>query len=83
MCPEKRQSFVNISLTRNTISVRISELAADIDGLLKKKMVSFVTFSVTIDESADIAQLALFIRGVDARLPVTEEFVQLVPMKES
>ena len=40
-------------------------------------MVYFVASSVTIDESidiTDIAQLALFIRAVDARLTVTEEF---------
>ena len=46
-------------------------------------MASFVAFSVAIDESTDITdilQLAIFIRGVGARLPVTEEFVQLVPM---
>ena len=38
-----------------------------------------MTFSVTIDESTeitDIAQLAIFIRGVDASLTVTAEFVE-------
>ena len=28
----------------------------------------------------DVAQLAIFIRGVDETLTVTEEFVELVPM---
>ena len=44
---------------------------------------SFVVFSVAIDESVDItdvAQLEIFIHGLDANLTVTEEFVQLVPM---
>ena len=43
----------------------------------------FFAFSIAIDESTDItgiAQLAIFIRGVDASLTVTEEFVDLVPM---
>ena len=46
-------------------------------------MASFVAFLVAIDESTDItyiAQPTIFIRGVDACLTVTEEFVQLVPM---
>ena len=44
---------------------------------------SFVTFSVALDEStdiADIAQLAILIRGVDETLSVAEEFLELVPV---
>ena len=37
-------------------------------------------FSVAIDESTDMSQLALVIRGVDETLTVTEEFLELVPM---
>ena len=79
MSPEKLQSFASISLTRSTIS----DLAANIDGQLKEKVAYFVAFSVAILEStdiADIAQLAIFIRGVDASLTFTEEFVQFVPI---
>ena len=42
-----------------------------------------MAFSIAIDESTDvtdIAQLAVFIHGVDASLTVTEEFIKLVPM---
>ncbi|XP_061686716.1 general transcription factor II-I repeat domain-containing protein 2-like, partial [Syngnathoides biaculeatus] len=56
---------------------------ADLDHQLKRKVRSFVAFSVAIDESTDItdvAQLAIFIRGVDKTLNVTEEFLELVPM---
>ncbi|XP_019748223.1 general transcription factor II-I repeat domain-containing protein 2-like [Hippocampus comes] len=83
VCPEKRHAFANISLTRNTVADRISELSADLDHQLKRKVGSFVAFSVAIDESTDItdvAQLAIFIRGVDKTLNVTEEFLELVPM---
>ncbi|XP_065809432.1 GTPase IMAP family member 7-like [Labrus bergylta] len=41
---------------------------------------------VAIDESTDItdvAQLAIFIRGVDDTLTITEEFVELVPMMDT
>ncbi|CAI5669799.1 unnamed protein product [Oreochromis niloticus] len=42
--------------------------------------------NVAIDEGTDItdvAQLAIFIRGVDDTLTVTEEFVELVPMTDT
>ena len=83
VCLERRQSLTDISMTWNVISSCISDLAASIDGQLKEKVASFVAFSVAIDKSSDItdiAQLATFICGVNAWLAVTEEFVQLVPM---
>uniref|UniRef100_A0A674DXZ8 SPIN-DOC-like zinc-finger domain-containing protein n=1 Tax=Salmo trutta TaxID=8032 RepID=A0A674DXZ8_SALTR len=86
VCPEKRQAFANISLTRNTVADRISDLSVDLDSQLKQKVKSFIGFSVAIDESTDItdvAQLAIFIRGVDDTLTVTEEFVELVPMTDT
>ena len=43
-------------------------------------------FSVTIEENTDVrdvAQLAIFIHKVDDILTITEEFVELVPMKNN
>ena len=83
VCPEKCQSIANISLTRCTISDRFSAHENEIIGLLREKVASFVVFSVAIDQSADITnvgQLEIFIHGVDASLPVTEELVLLVSM---
>ncbi|XP_037787433.1 general transcription factor II-I repeat domain-containing protein 2-like [Penaeus monodon] len=76
VCPEKHQAFANISLTRNTVADRISDLAEDLDSQLK----------LAIDESTeitDVAQLVIFIRGVDDTLTVTEEFVELVPITDT
>ena len=59
--------FANISLTRNTVAERISDISANLDSQLKKKVKLFVIFSVALDESTDIsdvAQQAIFIRGV-------------------
>ena len=59
-----------------------SDISANLDSQLKKKVKSFVTFSVALDESTDISdvvQQAIFIRGVDETLSVTE-FLGLVPM---
>ena len=71
------------SLTRNTVEGRVSDISANLDSQLKKKVKSFVIFSIVLDESTDIsdvAQQAIFIRGVDETLSVTEEFLGLVPM---
>ena len=60
----------------------VSDISANLDSQLKKKVESFVIFSVALDEStdiSDIAQQAIFIRGVDETLSVTEEFLGLVP----
>lgn len=74
--PEKRQAFANISLTRNTVADRISELSADLDSQLKCKVESFRAFSVGTDESTnirDVAQLAIFICGGDEWPPLQIE----------
>ena len=75
--------FANISLMRNTVAERFSDISANLDSQLKKKVRSFVIFSVALDESTDIsnvAQQAIFIPGVDETLSVTVEFLGLVPM---
>jgi len=53
------------------VAGRISDISANLDSQLKNKVKSFVIFSVAVDESTDIsdvAQLAIFIRGVDETL---------------
>lgn len=86
VCPEKRQAFANISLSRNTVAERIEDLAGDLNNQLKDRVKSFIAFSIAIDEStdvSDVAQLGIFICGVDASLTITEEFVALVPMTDT
>ena len=83
VCPEKREALANVSLSRNTVADRIGEFAGDLSSQLKDKVKSFIAFTIAIDESndvTDVAQLGIFIRGVDATLTVTEEFVALVLM---
>jgi len=65
------------------VAERISDISANLDSQLKNKVKSFVAFSIVLDESTDISditQLAIFIRGIDETLFVTEEFLGLVPM---
>ena len=50
---------------------RILDLSVNLDSQLKNKVKSFVTFLVALDEStdiSDIAQQAIFIRGIDETL---------------
>ncbi|KAL0152419.1 hypothetical protein M9458_052142 [Cirrhinus mrigala] len=76
VCPDKKQAFANISLSRNTTASRVDELGTDLQIQLKEKDNDLIAYSLAIDESADrtdTAQLSIFIRGVDAQLSVTEE----------
>ncbi|XP_068580201.1 general transcription factor II-I repeat domain-containing protein 2-like [Cebidichthys violaceus] len=83
VCPEKRQAFLNVSLSRNTVADRVRHLAANLQQQLVGKGKDFMAYSLAADEStdtSDTAQLSVFIRGVDSSLCVTEEFLGLHPM---
>jgi hypothetical protein len=84
ICPEKTQSFINIPLSRHTITRRVNEIGDDLREQLKAKIQGFAAFSLAFDESTDvrnISQLAVFIRGVGKDLLISEEFLDLIPMK--
>ena len=84
ICPEKKETFVKISLSRQTITRRVEELGNSIEETLIAKTRKFLSYSLALDESTDVrstAQLALFVRGVDDDFEVTEELAAIVPMK--
>ena len=86
VCPDNRQLFSNVSLSRNTIAERVDELSINLKEQLVKKGKEFIAYSLAVDEStdiSDIAQLSIFIRGVDSSLSVTEEFLALRPMHDT
>jgi hypothetical protein len=83
LCSDKKQIFANVSLSRNTVADRVCEMATDVKTQLIEKGKDFVAFSLAIDESndtTDTAQLAIFIRGVDSNLNVTEEILDMKSM---
>ncbi|XP_027132797.1 general transcription factor II-I repeat domain-containing protein 2-like [Larimichthys crocea] len=83
VCPEKKQAFLNVSLSRNTVAERACELATNLQEQLMRKGEDFVAYSLAVDESSDTsdtAQLSIFIRGVDSNLCVTEELLGLKSM---
>lgn len=47
----------------------------NLNSRLKQKVKSFIAFSIVSTHITDVAQLAIFSRGVDDMLTVTEEFV--------
>ncbi|XP_076812884.1 general transcription factor II-I repeat domain-containing protein 2B-like [Clavelina lepadiformis] len=73
-----------ISLSPNTVASRVTDLAANVEKQLFATVKDFEAFSIYLDESTDVsdtAQCAVFIRGVDYILNLTEEFLELIPLK--
>ena len=83
VCQDKRQAFLNVSLSRNTVADRTCELATNLHEQLMEKGKDFIAYSLAVDESCDTSgtvQLSISIRGVDSSLCVTEELLGLKSM---
>uniref|UniRef100_UPI003590241A general transcription factor II-I repeat domain-containing protein 2-like n=1 Tax=Myxine glutinosa TaxID=7769 RepID=UPI003590241A len=86
VCPEQRSAFENVSLSSRTVRRRIEDMSENVHDSLKTRSSNFVAFSLALDESTDTkdtAQLSVFIRGVTADFQVCEEFLQLVPLRDT
>ena len=86
LCPNQKKLFEGISLSPNTVATRVTELAADVEKQLLATAKNFEAFLIALDESTDVsgtAQCAVFIRGVDRSLNITEEFLELIPLKST
>lgn len=65
---------------------RIADLGEDVLRQLMERCSKFIEFSLALDESTDItdvAQLAIFVRGVDSDLVVTQELLDVIPLKDT
>ncbi|XP_031655934.1 general transcription factor II-I repeat domain-containing protein 2-like [Oncorhynchus kisutch] len=58
VCPEKKQAFSNVSLSRNTVADRTCDLATNLYDQLMEKGKDFVAFSLAVDESCDASDTA-------------------------
>ena len=86
VCPEIKDLFSRISLSARTVTKRIEELSANVKCSLENILHNLEYYCIAIDESTnvpDTAQLALFFRGVEPTFDIVEEFVRLIPMKDT
>lgn len=84
MCPEKKNDFQSLSLSRRTITERIENIDKNLISQLTTKTQKFIFYSITMDESTDIsdtAQLLIFVRGINAHFEITEELAGLQSIK--
>ena len=65
-------------MSPNTVATRVTELAADVEKQLLATAKNVEAFSIALDESTDV-----FIRGIDCSLNVTEEFLELTPLRST
>ena len=78
--PDKKQDFLNVSLSRNIVVENVCELSTNLHKQLIKYGKDFMAYFCAVEESSDTpdtAQLSIFIRGVDSSLCVTEELLGL------
>ena len=83
LAPDKVKLFQSVSLSRRTVSDRITDMAQDIEKTLKNTARDFEYFSLACDETTDItntAQLAMFVRGITTEFETKEELLSLQAM---
>ena len=67
ICPEKKEAFENVPLSRLTVMRRIEDIAGNLEIQLQSKADNFKLFYLALDESRDVrdtAQLLIFVRGI-------------------
>ncbi|XP_069811921.1 general transcription factor II-I repeat domain-containing protein 2A-like [Dendropsophus ebraccatus] len=69
LAPDKLKLFKSVSLSRRTVSDRITDLAQDIEKTLKDSAGDFQFFSLALDETTDLTNTAhcLFFKGLNSR----------------
>ena len=66
--PEAKSKFESVALSRRTVVRRLTDLSEDLLLQLQEASNKFLCYSLALDESNDVkdmAQLLVFIRGVD------------------
>ncbi|KFM72946.1 General transcription factor II-I repeat domain-containing protein 2, partial [Stegodyphus mimosarum] len=80
MCPEKVNLLKTVSMSANTVALRVENIAENISSQLFDKNGHVEWFSLALDESTDVsdtAQVLIYIRGVDKSYEVHEELLDM------
>ncbi|UYV75177.1 hypothetical protein LAZ67_12002754 [Cordylochernes scorpioides] len=83
VCPGSVKTFQAISLSRNTVVERVTDMARNLNDQIKEKSSCFEAFSIACDESTDIGRSSVscfFFRACDTDFNIFEELLELVPM---
>ena len=83
LCPKEKQKFEDVSLSRQTVTRKIVDMADDSREQLKIVSKKFEYFSLALDEStniSDTSQILIFVRGVNADFAITDELVEMRSM---
>jgi hypothetical protein len=83
ICPERIDTFKNISLSGNTVTRRIDDISNNLNSQVSNKTQEFISFCIALDESTDVSdtsQLLLFIRGVNKDLEISNELLSVHSM---
>ena len=84
ICPSEIKKFQNVSLSRTTVQRRIEDIAENITEQVCHKVMEFSYYSLAIDGSTDstyMAQLLVFVRGIDDNFNVSEELAGMQSMQ--
>uniref|UniRef100_A0A8C5BW02 SPIN-DOC-like zinc-finger domain-containing protein n=1 Tax=Gadus morhua TaxID=8049 RepID=A0A8C5BW02_GADMO len=87
VCPEQKAKLCDISLSNDTVTRRIEDLAKNLKEQLGQRMEGLGkgAFSIALDESTDIsdtAQLLIFIQTVTENFEIGEELLSLESIKD-
>ena len=84
ICPSEIKKFQNVSLSRTTVQRRVEDIAENITEQVCHKVMEFSYYSLAIDGSTDstyMAQLLVFVRGIDDNFNVSEELAGMQSMQ--
>ncbi|XP_076289655.1 general transcription factor II-I repeat domain-containing protein 2-like [Lasioglossum baleicum] len=82
--PNEINKISALGLSIPNVARRVREISENITDQLCIAIQNFIAFSLAIDKTTDITgspQLAIFIRGVDAKLNVVEELLEFSEMR--
>ncbi|KAF7699542.1 General transcription factor II-I repeat domain-containing protein 2A, partial [Cucumispora dikerogammari] len=86
ICPEQKQKFESIPLSKKTVVKRINQLSENLMNKLRDVSKEFLCYSLTLYESTDLqdtARLLIFIRGINDRYKITEELLGVELLKDT